>query len=610
MVCLFMAWNTQAQDYLKVIQLGDIVVTGSKIETPVEKSGKTIFKLDREQIEANRGKDISDLLNEIPGVHIVGNLGAPGNNISYKLRGASSNSQTLILIDGVPFNDPASIAQEFDLRLLDLDQIESIEVLKGGLSSLYGTGAAAGVINITLKKAAKERLAGSANVEYGSFNTFSSNASISGTENKFNYLISGGYKSSDGFSAALDTLGSQNFDDDGIESINFLGKFGFEVTDQFSLGLLASLDDIDYDFDGGAFTDGNSTAENQMLKFAFLPTYKWDNGKAKANITYQKNERVSRSDGRDPSNFNGTNFQADVILDQKLTSDLKLIGGVNYQSPTFEQEDVEDFNFNILDPYASLVFDKANLNVQLGGRLNNHSEYGSNFVWNINPSYLIDLRSSKLKVLGSYSTAFIAPTLSQLFHESWGNNQLDAQESESIEGGFEVLTIGQFQFGAVYFYRKDENLIDYVSTFDAEGNWTGGGYDNLEDFTEVGGAELSAAYSFSPRIKMSGHYTYTRSLTDEVILRRVPENKFGFSLSTIPVEKLLVKLTHLHVGETPERSSVLLESYDLFDAFVSYNYNGLTISAGVNNIFDAEYTAWYGYTSISRNYNIGLRFNF
>ena len=193
-VCLSL--SAKAQDSLKTVQLEDVVVTGNKVETTIEKSGKTIYKLDRKQIEANRGKDITDLLNEIPGVQIDGNFATPGTDIGYRIRGAQSE-QTLILIDGIPYNDPTGTQQTFDLRLLNLDQVESIEVLKGGLSSLYGTGAAAGVINITMKKAAQETIKTTLNTEYGSFNTFTSNANVSGRIDKFNYMLSGSYRSSE-----------------------------------------------------------------------------------------------------------------------------------------------------------------------------------------------------------------------------------------------------------------------------------------------------------------------------------------------------------------------------------------------------------------------------
>jgi len=601
-----------------VTELNEVVITGTRFAVPIEKSGKTIYKLDRKEIEANRGKDITDLLNEIPGVQMVGNFGTPGTNISYRVRGAQSE-QTLILIDGVPFNDPSGLAQTFDIRMLDLEQVESIEVLKGGLSSLYGTGAAAGVINITLKKAAKEKLKGAANLEYGSFNTFTSSANISGTTEGFSYMVSGAYKSSDGFSAALDQDNVGSFDDDGLESINFLGKFGYEFSDQFSINVLASVDDITTDFDGGAFRDNDSELEQQLLKFVLSPTYKWNRGSITGNFSYHTNERIFNSPSfsdatvRDISEFNGNTFQADLIVNQILTDQIKFVGGVNFQRPVWDPSDADAENFTMVDPYASLIFDANNFNVQVGGRLNYHSEYGANFVWNVNPSYLIDLDYTKLKLLGSYSTSFITPSLNQLHAgdfgfllEEAGNLDLDPQESESVEVGFEFFRDSKFQVGTVYFYRKDKNLIDFIFNDD----FTIGKYENIDGFTEVSGIEFNASYSFTPQITLGHFFTYQRSLTSDVILRRVPENKFGFNLSVAPTQNLLVKLTHLHVGEVPENAEIELDAYNLFDAFVSYTYKSLTFSGSINNIFDENYVALYGFESAARNYNVGVRYSF
>ena len=119
--------------------------------------GKIIYTITQETIKNNAGKTISDLLNEIPGVEINGNFSTKGQNLGYYIRGGR-NRQVAILINGVAVNDPSSFNGDFDLRQIDINQIERIEVLKGASSTLYGTGAATGVINILLKKASKKRV--------------------------------------------------------------------------------------------------------------------------------------------------------------------------------------------------------------------------------------------------------------------------------------------------------------------------------------------------------------------------------------------------------------------------------------------------------------------
>lgn len=620
-ICVGLGVN--AQDSLKTIQLDDVVVTGNKVETPIEKSGKTIFKLNRKQIEANRGKDVTDLLNEIPGVQIDGNFATPGTDINYRIRGAQSE-QTLILIDGIPFNDPSAPQQTFDLRLLDLDQVESIEVLKGGASSLYGTGAAAGVISITMKESSKKTFGGSINQEYGSFETSTSNANVSGTVSKFNYMISASIRTSDGFSAALDTIGDQDFDKDAFESQNFMGRFGYQVTDQFSINLTATYDDVTNDFDGGRFSDNGSELDQNQLRLAVAPSYKWTGGSIKGNISYHSNDRTFIFSSGE-SEFNGNTVQADILVDQNLTDEIKLLGGVNFQQPSREFEGADDESFTMVDPYASLIYDFKNFNLQVGGRLNNHSLYGSNFVWNVNPSYLVNFGNNTLKLLGSYATAFRTPSLNELYAGDFGfyianvgNPDLEPQESETVDVGFEWFSDERLQLGAVYYFRKDENRIEFIERGSFSEGTQAASYENIAGEIEVDGLELNASYAFLPQLSLSGHYTHTRVLTDDFVLTRVPENKFGFTLSALPINNLLIKVTQLNVGETREQIGsgesariVTLDSYNLFDGFVSYSFdNGLSISASVNNIFNEEYVDRFGWATAERNYNLGLRYGF
>ena len=619
-ICLIS--GAKAQDSLKTVQLASVVVIGNKIETPIEKSGKTIYKLDREQIEANLGKDVTDLLNEIPGVQIDGNFATPGTDIGYRIRGAESE-QTLILIDGIPYTDPTGTQQTFDLRLLDLNQIESIEVLKGGASSLYGTGAAAGVINITTKKATQETIKATINAEYGSFNTFTPSANVSGRIDKFSYMLSGSYRSSDGFSAALDTIGDQNFDNDAFESQNFMGRFGYRATDRFSINLTATYDDVTNDFDGGRFNDNGSELEQNQLRLALSPSYKWKGGGIKGNFSYHSNDRTFIFSSGE-SEFNGNTLQADILVDQNLTDEIKLLGGVNFQRPSREFEGADNESFTMIDPYVSLIHNYEDFNFQLGIRLNNHSLYGTNFVWNVNPSYLINFGNSKLKLLGSYATAFRTPSLNELYAGDFGfyianvgNPELEPQESETVDVGFELFSNERVQLGAVYYFRKDENRINFIEMGSSSEGTLAASYENIEGETEIDGLELNANYTFFPQLTLSGHYTYTRVLTDDFVLTRVPENKFGFSLSSSPLENLLVKLTHLHVGETQDifgfgasARPITVESFDLFDGFVSYTFDQLTISGSINNIFDVDYVDRFGWATAERNFNIGLRYSF
>ena len=145
----------QEMDTLQVTNLKEVVVSDTKFEQQKEKSGKIIDVISAKDLEARKGQSVAQVLNQVAGLEINGSNSAAGKNLEYYIRGGRSR-QVLIVIDGNPVNDATSIASIYDLRLLPVEQIEKIEVLKGSSSVLYGSGAATGVINITTKKASKK----------------------------------------------------------------------------------------------------------------------------------------------------------------------------------------------------------------------------------------------------------------------------------------------------------------------------------------------------------------------------------------------------------------------------------------------------------------------
>ena len=604
-------WTVKAQDSLKTVRLDEVVVTGTKSEIPVEKSGKSIYKITGKDIESSGAGTVADLLNEVPGVQMDGNFGPMGTNIGYFVRGASSKG-TLVLIDGVPFNDPSGIDQTYDFRLLDLDQVESIEVLKGGLSTLYGTGAAAGVISIKLKESSQEGVQGTIGFEYGSFNTIKSNLNVTGRGNKIDYVFNGGYQKTDGFSTARDESGAGNFDDDGFEGYNFLGKFGYDFSDSFALGFTGSFDDFETDYDQGQFTDGDNFSEYQQIRVGLSPTYKWENGNLKGDFFITKLDRLFNSpDFFDPNarfvdEYDATNSQVDIVIDQNLNENFKLIGGINYQKLAYSQPNFDETDFTMIDPYVSLIFDQSDFNFQVGARLNNHSEYGNNFVWNVNPSYRIDADGTEIKIFSSYSTSFIAPSLYQLFGPFGANTELKPEESQSTEGGISVRQ-GGIQIEAVYFYRKDENLIIFTDQ-----------YENAGEMIETDGIELNGQYDLSEKFDLSANYAFVRRL-DDSRLYRIPSHKYSATLGYTPLIGLNISLNYLHTGDRRQQyfdnttftlEEAELEAFDLLDLVASYRFQKFTFSGSINNVLDEQYQAIYGFNSVERNYRIGIKYQF
>ena len=185
--CIFFSLITaaQSQDSLQnVISLNEIVVSASKIPLEKKETAKPVQIIDHDQIQRSEGKDLAQLLHEQSGIIINGAFSNPGKNKDVFIRGASGQ-YTLILIDGIPITDAAGIGGAFDLRLLPLQQVERIEILKGSQSTLYGSDAIAGVINIITRSPKDGAVSVEGALSAGSLNTSQASLSISGKDEAF-----------------------------------------------------------------------------------------------------------------------------------------------------------------------------------------------------------------------------------------------------------------------------------------------------------------------------------------------------------------------------------------------------------------------------------------
>ena len=160
--------------------LDEVIITATKSPIKQSETGKVVNVITQEQLNRSSGKTLSEVLNQLPGMIINGADNNWGTNPTIYTRGASS-SNTLILLDGVPLYDASGVGNEFDLNNFALDNIEKIEVLKGSQSTLYGSDAVAGVINIISKKEGNKPFKLNVNLSAGSYDTYKGSASLSGS---------------------------------------------------------------------------------------------------------------------------------------------------------------------------------------------------------------------------------------------------------------------------------------------------------------------------------------------------------------------------------------------------------------------------------------------
>lgn len=625
----------QEQDSLSINPLKEVVISDTKFALKKEKSGKVIEVITAEDLAKKSGQSLATVLSQVAGVEINGNQSANGKNLGYYIRGGK-NRQVLIMIDGVPVTDASGINIEYDLRLLPVEQVERIEVMKGAASTLYGTGAATGVINITLKKSTKKEIQGNAYVNIGSNNTsenkkyngqdFNQGISVNGEVKKVNYFAGFNSTETSGMSQIAEPVGTK-YEEDRFSRQNAIAKLGFKATEKLTLDFFGNYDkiknDFDFAFDNTGFNDNDvNETTSEQVRFGFSPKYKYNKGEFVLNSGFTKikrdyNELNSWTNTTDYSLYESRSVVLDGFNKYNFNNEFSLIVGANYQfhdmlsQTPFATIENEAAKFNILDGYTTLVYNSSfGLNVNVGGRLNYHNEYGNNFVYNFNPSYNFKT-SFPLKVLASYSTAFITPSLYQLYSE-YGNTDLTPEENTTIEAGFETeLWNKKIKLSAVGFYRDQNDAIDFFynpDTFEAY-------YVNIDGKSKAKGVETTVSVALTEKVSLNGNYTFTQ--VDKMLDRLIPKHKANASIDFQPTKRTLFNLNYQYFnarndafynGTTFAVDTIKLGSYQLLNALAKYELiqNRLTVFGTVTNIFNEEFVENAGYSTRGRNFRLGV----
>ena len=598
----------QEQTETTVEQLDEVVISDSRFKLKRENSGKTVIKISQKEIENNQGRSISELINTKSGIEINGSKSVEGQTISSFIRGGN-NRQVIVLIDGVQVNDPSLVSNEFDLRLLDLSTIESIEIIKGAASTLYGNAAATAVINITTKKASSKKISANFLTVVGTNQTqddlnyygtsFTNNVSVNGSLEKFTYLASFGNRFAEGLSA----FKGDNAEKDPFSSFNTNVKLGYEVSDAFEISTFGSYNKFKTDIDGFRsvspydFMDTNNRYISEQTRFGVSPKFTYHNGSVQVNAAITKIDRASISDfGETPTE--AESFVVDAFNKYVFNDTFYTIIGLNYSD--YKSVFLAEEGYTNTDPYLNVVYvSDFGLNINAGTRFNNHSAYGSHLVYSLNPSYSIPVNSGYAKVFGSYATSFIAPNLSQLFGLYSPNPDLEPEENTTIEGGLEFSSKKVFRINGVYFNRKEENSIIYGFPM----------YENATTDATVHGFEVEAELKTIKDLSISANYTFTE-MKDGVRLR-VPKHKANASLGYNFCENTFASLNYQFNDSRLDVGNVDLESYSLVDFYVSHNIlkNKVKLFGSVTNLFNEDYLEVSGYTTKGRNINLGLNIN-
>jgi vitamin B12 transporter len=615
------------------------VVTATKFERKQTETGKVLSVIDRATLERNGGKTLGEMLNTVAGVQIIGANNNPGTNNLVTIRGAAAGN-TLILLDGVPVNDPSVITNYFDINFIPIDQIERIEILKGGQSTLYGSDAVAGVINIISRKPGNKKATVNGLFSYGSWETLSQNIGITGKTKSLDYSIQYTHTNSEGFSSAVDSTGTLEFGNNGFDQHAISSRFNFQLAPGWQLQLQHRYNSYRIDLDAAGFTDERDyTSDNYNSQYGIGLYRQHKYGQIRLNYLFNR----ARRDYLDDSTYKSSPF-TDRIESRYVGNTHFIEGYGQWKIKGFDLLTGGDVRINQTEqwywstgpfgpyapaplnasmkqfsPYVSLLTKKGKWNWEIGGRMNLHSEYGSNFSFTFNPAYRIN---SELRSFVNVYTAFKTPTLYQLFDAFAGNPDLLPEQSLVAEGGMEWKKSNGFRSRVVGFFRNTEDAIVYTynpSTFAAA-------YRNVSRQLNYG-AELEGSYQ-TGKWNFSANYTYTNGSiraaydgtgapigkdTSYFNLYRIPKHaifgEVGYRLN----KAIYIQMQMRYLGAREEfiygSTPATMDAYGLIDLYGEYKFTSQSrLFIDLKNITDTVYEDIRGYNTRRRNFVVGFRF--
>lgn len=596
-------WSQQPGDTLAVQQLDEVVVTDTRIPLKREQSGKTVIKLDREDLERYQGQSFPEVLNQLGGFEISGSRGRPGEVLGVFARGGRGR-QVLVLIDGLRVTDPSSASREFDLRLLPLSSIESVEIVKGATSVLYGANAATAVINIKTRapedkpfalrvegSAGTQNTAAESDWDLGTFNQY---VQISGQQGGWDYKAS----FANAFANGLSSLAAGS-EPDPYSNWSVDLQAGRKLSARSRIGVFANQSRMKSAYDdsfNGVDAPFQFNTSQERIGFSWVWRDSTQEIKALGSYTDFSSENISDF----PGQFEGRSWTGDITYRRTLIKGLYALAGLNVFQDKADLERTEEFT--VVDPYLNFVWTADfGLNLNTGMRLNMHSTYGNNAVFQVNPSYSYRFREGYLKVMGSWATAYITPSLAQLYGAFGANPDLLPESNTTFEAGLELSLARGLRISLLHFDRREDNTVLFNNTDFL--------FFNSEEETRVRGVEGEIRWIWQGRNEVGLNYTFTEPEGGAI---RIPKHKVNLTAQLALTERVSTLLRYSYTGKRTDTdfstfTPVELDAFSLFGLRLDYEVlpGRLSAFASIENLFDTEYTEVLGFTTPGRNVLFG-----
>ena len=606
----------------------EIVVTATRLETPLSEvaSATTVVKV--ESLTPVSLSQAQNLLARVPGLFFL-QTGLAGGTGSVFIRGANSE-HTLFMLDGLELNDPVSPARSFNFNLFNLGLIDRIEVLRGPQSSLYGSDALAGVINLISTEPEKNQveLAGL----YGSYKTFKGDLRLSRVKKNLFYLLEFNSDDSGGISQASSAYsGNQEADSYTQQSLSF--KFKYRPVSNFNLSwqtrALVGRAELDA-FGGPGGDDPNSIQKstfffNRLELDSFFFNHRWEQ---KLVLGFQMGQRRNDNPADEfhpeieQAHYKSQLFKLDWQNNLYLSSQHLLVFGFeekleqgssaysyfsswgDYQSD-FPRQKASLASFYLQDQWRPW----SRLSLTSGVRFDHHQSFGPAATFRLAAN--LDWPEQETRFKFTLGSGFKAPSLYELYAPPdnlgpIGNASLEPEKNLGWDAGVEKSFFNRLTLSLTYFETRFKHLIQF---------YYGTGYQNLGR-ARTRGLEVSLKVAPVKNLDLTASWTHlqARDLDHQTDLLRRPKNTFyanlNFSRKAVRISSEVYYLGQrydLDYSSYPNHE-VCLQSAFLVNLLVSYELKStMSFFLRGDNLFDTRYEMVYGYGSPGATISTGFR---
>ncbi|SFV62900.1 Outer membrane vitamin B12 receptor BtuB [hydrothermal vent metagenome] len=550
--------------------------------------------LNKQQIVDSGANSFLELLATIPSVNL---FYTSGNTPSVFLRGTESH-HTILLVDGIRVMDSSTPEGTPNLNAIPFAQIEKIEIIKGPFSSLYGSGAVGGVIQIFTKKGGKKEGEFDLSTIYGTHNSKNHNATYAVTNGPLSLNFALNEYSTDGINARTnDTSGETDGEYSNSQSLNI----AYQISKKTKLNInhLEKKSTVEYDDSFG--NSHNRHLDNAFRQFAV---------KLESKLSENWNTLVSiskNSQKRDAYNNNVFSFGGNVTTKEYTwLNDIKfkqsiLSLGLTKIKDIDNDDNVSLSSDDIFGQYQYKLNDKND--ILIGFRQIKHTKFGNNKTYNLGWGFQVN---KKLKLSASYGTAFKAPVFDQLYNTAFtiGNKNLNPEKSKSYEIGIDYQTPLGKVIANIY---KTKITDDILYTFGANPNYSNSNIDVISK-----GLDLSLIFNPIKKWNISANYYYNDAKQDTnnaTQLSRRPKETYKITANR-QFKKLNVNIEWIKKGDYLDGTTEI-DSYNLVNVSTNYQLKkDWKIIAKANNVFDKDYIVANRYNQDGANYYLGLHYNF